>query len=131
MYKMSDISVYTSTTTLPSAEKLMNRLRNINTPCDCLETKIYPNLVKALEEQSVNAKQLLTIICDCVFNNFSDNIPSCWQAVMYRIYQIIKALVPDRIVAHEAINLWDFAMEQASKPRLRRSQLKRNMIQLT
>jgi hypothetical protein len=108
----------------------MNRLRNINTPCDCLETKIYPNLVKTLAEQSVNAKQLLTIICDCVFNNFGENIPSCWQAVMYRIYQIIKALVPDRIVAHEAINLWDYAMEQASKPRLRRTQLKRQMIQI-
>ena len=119
---------YNSTTTLPSVEKLMNRLRNINTPCDCLETKIYPNLVKALAEQPVNATQLLTIICDCVFDNFSDNIPSCWQAVMYRIYQIIKALVPDRIVANEAINLWDYAMEQASKPRLRNTQLKRKMI---
>jgi hypothetical protein len=121
---------YTSTTTLPSVEKLMNRLRNINTPCDCLETKIYPNLVKALAEQPVNATQLLTIICDCVFDNFGENIPSCWQAVMYRIYQIIKALVPDRIVAHEAINLWDYAMEQASKPRLRRTQIKKTMFHL-
>ena len=115
-------SSYTSTTTLPSAEKLMNRLCNINTPCNCLKKKIYPNLSKKLSEQIVNAKQLLTIICDCVFNNFSDNIPSCWEAVMHRIYQIIKALVPDRIVANETINLWDFAMEQASKPRLRRRQ---------
>ena len=129
MSNMSDIAAYTSTTTLPSSEKLMNRLCNINTPCDCLKTKIYPNLVKTLAEQSVNAKQLLTIICDCVFNNFSDNIPSCWEAVMYRIYQIIKALVPDRIVAHETINLWDFAMERASKPRLRRSKSNRKMIQ--
>ena len=119
---------YTSTSTLPSAEKLMNRLCNINTPCNCLKKIIYPNLSKKLSEQTVNAKQLLTIICDCVFNNFIGEIPSCWEAVMHRIYQIIKALVPDRIVANETINLWDYSMEQASKPRLRRTQLNRKMI---
>lgn len=112
---------YTSITILPSEEKLMNRLCNINTPCDCLKKKIYPNLIAELAEKSVNAKELLEKICNCIFNNFIGKMPSCWKIVMDRIYQIIKALVPDKNVANEAINLWDFAMEQASKPRLRRS----------
>ena len=119
-------NLYNSSTILPSAERLMNRLNNIHTPCDCLSIKIYPNLVKALEEQLVDARQLLKIICNCVFNNFIGEMPGCWEAVMYRIYQIIKALVPDKNVANEAINLWDSAMAQASKPRLRKHKLKRH-----
>ena len=79
---------------IKGSEYLVEEVSHIEIQDSILETKIYPNLVKALEEQSVNAKQLLTIICDCVFNNFSTIFLLVFrklQVVFYSIFSIVVA----------------------------------------